>query len=61
VREIILAPVREHSRKPEEFRDRVEAYVGPDVRIAELFARSPRAGWAAWGNEVDKFQGAVPA
>jgi N6-adenosine-specific RNA methylase IME4 len=58
VREIILDPVREHSRKPESFRDRVEAYVGPDVRIAELFARSSRAGWSAWGNEVDKFQGA---
>lgn len=55
VREIILAPVREHSRKPEEFRDRVEQYVGPDIRIAELFARSSRPGWSAWGNEVGKF------
>lgn len=58
VREIILSPVREHSRKPEEFRDRVEAYVGPGIRIAELFARSSRPGyWEAWGNEVDKFEG----
>lgn len=57
VREIILSPVREHSRKPEEFRDRVEAYVGPDIRIAELFARSPRSGWDSWGNQVDKFEG----
>lgn len=59
VREIILSPVREHSRKPEEFRDRVEAYVGPDIRIAELFARSPRAGWDCWGNEVGKFEAAA--
>jgi N6-adenosine-specific RNA methylase IME4 len=55
VREIILSPVREHSRKPEEFRDRVEAYVGPGIRIAELFARSSRPGWDAWGNETTKF------
>lgn len=54
VREVILSPVREHSRKPEEFRDRVEAYVGGG-RIVELFARSPRPGWDAWGNETDKF------
>lgn len=55
VREIIMAPVREHSRKPDEFRDRVEAYVGPGIRIAELFARSTRPGWDCWGNEVEKF------
>lgn len=55
VREIILSPVREHSRKPEEFRDRVEAYVGEGVRIAELFARSTRSGWDSWGNETGKF------
>lgn len=56
VREIIMSPVREHSRKPEEFRDRVEAYVGGAVRIAELFARSSRPGWDAWGNETGKFE-----
>lgn len=55
VREIIMSPVREHSRKPEEARDRVEQYVGPNVRIAELFAREPRRGWDAWGLETDKF------
>lgn len=55
VREIIMSPVREHSRKPEVFRDRVEAYVGSGIRIAELFARSSRPGWDAWGNETSKF------
>lgn len=55
VREIIMSPVREHSRKPEVFRDRVEAYVGPEIRIAELFARSSRLGWDSWGNETSKF------
>jgi N6-adenosine-specific RNA methylase IME4 len=58
VREIILAPVREHSRKPVEFRERVERYIGPDVRpIAELFSREDRPGWHTWGLETGKFSG----
>jgi N6-adenosine-specific RNA methylase IME4 len=53
VREIILAPVREHSRKPEEFYHRARQYAaGPYL---ELFARQARPGWDAWGNEVGKF------
>jgi N6-adenosine-specific RNA methylase IME4 len=53
VRELILAPRREHSRKPEEFFRRVERYC--DGPYLELFAREHRPGWAAWGDEVDKF------
>ena len=57
VREVILAPVREHSRKPDEFYRRVQQYCqGPYV---ELFARERRPGWDAFGNEVDKFPGEV--
>lgn len=53
VREIILSPVREHSRKPDEAYRRVERYcVGPYL---ELFARTQREGWSAWGNETAKF------
>jgi N6-adenosine-specific RNA methylase IME4 len=53
VRQAIVAPRREHSRKPEEARERIEALVaGPYL---ELFARSERAGWTSWGNEVGKF------
>lgn len=53
VREIILSPRREHSRKPEEARERIERYCdGPYV---ELFARDQRQGWDAWGNETAKF------
>lgn len=53
VRELILAPVREHSRKPDEQYDRIERYcAGPYV---ELFARRERPGWAAWGNQTDHF------
>ncbi|MDE2105270.1 MAG: hypothetical protein KGL39_49045 [Patescibacteria group bacterium] len=53
VREIILAPVREHSRKPDEQYRRVERYC--DGPYLELFARQERAGWSAWGNQTDKF------
>lgn len=53
VREIIMAPVREHSRKPDEMFRRVERYcAGPYL---ELFARSRRANWESWGMEVGKF------
>ena len=53
VRELILAPRREHSRKPDEFYSRVEAYcAGPYL---ELFAREQRPNWARWGLEKDKF------
>jgi|SRR5215471_16847418 len=53
VRQAIIEPRREHSRKPECVYGRIERLVaGPYV---ELFARTRRAGWDAWGNEVDKF------
>jgi N6-adenosine-specific RNA methylase IME4 len=58
VREIIMAPVREHSRKPDEAAARIERYCdGPYV---ELFARQSRPGWDNWGNEVSKFDGERP-
>lgn len=53
VREIILSPVREHSRKPEEAAARIERYC--DGPYLELFARAERPGWTVWGNETDKF------
>lgn len=53
VRELIVAPVREHSRKPDEAIDRIERlYGGP---YCELFSRQQRAGWSSWGNEINKF------
>lgn len=57
VREIILSPVREHSRKPEEAASRVQRYC--DGPYLELFARAPRDGWTVWGNEIDKFEAAA--
>lgn len=53
VRQIIRAPRREHSRKPDEIYGRIEALVGGPY--LEMFARQRRPGWDAWGNEVDKF------
>ncbi len=51
VRKLIVSPRREHSRKPNEVYDRVEALcVGPYL---ELFARSRREGWDSWGLESD--------
>jgi N6-adenosine-specific RNA methylase IME4 len=53
VRQGIIAPRREHSRKPDGIHERIERLVaGPYL---ELFARQTRAGWTSWGNEVGKF------
>ncbi len=47
----IISPRREHSKKPEETRDRIVQLVGDIPRI-ELFARQKTEGWDVWGNEV---------
>ncbi len=47
VRKLIVSPRREHSRKPDEAYERIEALCeGPYL---ELFARFPRDGWDSWG------------
>ena len=51
MKQIIFAPRREHSRKPDEVRDRIIKLVGDLPRI-ELFARQKVEGWDVWGNEV---------
>lgn len=54
VRQGIIEPIREHSRKPDGIHERIERLVaGPYI---ELFARSTRPGWTAWGNETKKFE-----
>lgn len=54
VRQSIIAPRREHSRKPDGIHDRIERLVaGPYL---ELFARQKRNGWTVWGNQTDKFR-----
>jgi N6-adenosine-specific RNA methylase IME4 len=53
IHEIIIAPRREHSRKPIETHHRIERYcAGPRL---ELFARESRDGWTTWGNQAGKF------
>lgn len=51
VRQFIEAKIREHSRKPDEARDRLVQLYG-DVPRIELFARQTFDGWDSWGNEV---------
>jgi N6-adenosine-specific RNA methylase IME4 len=46
---IITAPRRGHSEKPDAFYDLVER-VSPESRV-ELFARRARFGWDYWGDE----------
>lgn len=50
---LIIAPRREHSRKPDEIYPRTEALCG-GPRL-ELFARTTRPGWTAWGNQTERF------
>lgn len=52
IHQVIISPVEEHSKKPEEARRRIEALLG-DVPRLELFARRPSPGWDVWGNEVE--------
>jgi N6-adenosine-specific RNA methylase IME4 len=49
---IIEAPRhREHSRKPDDGYELIEAMY-PNLPKVELFARRERLGWDAWGNEL---------
>lgn len=59
VREIILSPVREHSRKPDEAYERVQRYC--DGPYLDLFARERRPGWDFWGDQTSKFVSAIAA
>jgi site-specific DNA-methyltransferase (adenine-specific) len=49
----IISPIREHSRKPDEVRTKIEKLYGNIPRI-ELFARTRIEGWDVWGNEIDE-------
>jgi N6-adenosine-specific RNA methylase IME4 len=53
---LLSAPVREHSRKPDEFYQLVEALC-PGSKL-EVFARQQRPGWIVWGAESEKFDAA---
>ena len=52
VHQVILSHIEEHSRKPQEARERIVRLMG-DVPRIELFARTRPEGWDVWGNEVN--------
>lgn len=52
VHSIVEARVREHSRKPDQVRERIVELMG-DVPRVELFAREKDSGWDSWGDEVE--------
>jgi N6-adenosine-specific RNA methylase IME4 len=49
---LIVSPLQEHSKKPDETRLKILKLMGDLPRI-ELFARQRVKGWHCWGNEVD--------
>lgn len=49
--QIVESQIREHSRKPDEVRNKIVELCG-DVPRIELFARQQVEGWDCWGNEV---------
>lgn len=59
-RQVNIIPVqkREHSRKPDEAYEIIEACsLGPYL---ELFARGTRPGWTAWGNQAEEYEPTWP-
>ena len=51
VHQFIISPIEQHSKKPDEARDKILALMG-DLPRVELFARQKTPGWDAWGNEI---------
>lgn len=52
IHQFIISPIEEHSKKPDEARERIVRLMG-DLPRAELFARQETPGWDVWGNEVN--------
>jgi N6-adenosine-specific RNA methylase IME4/ParB-like chromosome segregation protein Spo0J len=50
VSSVISIPRSEHSAKPVDFYEIIEKFY-PALPKIELFCRSPREGWAVWGNQ----------
>ena len=47
----MISHIEQHSRKPDEVRDKIVKLMGDQPRV-ELFARQQTPGWDVWGNEV---------
>jgi len=52
VHQVVISPIEEHSKKPNEVRNRIIQLMG-DLPRVELFARQAPPGWEVWGNQVD--------
>lgn len=52
VKQVVLSPLKRHSEKPDEVRDRIVQLCGDIPRI-ELFARKRIIGWDAMGDELE--------
>ena len=50
--QFLISPLRGHSQKPDEAREKIVELLG-DLPRLELFARSKADGWDVWGNEVE--------
>jgi N6-adenosine-specific RNA methylase IME4 len=53
IRNLIVSPVQEHSRKPDEMHRNLERMF-PSVPRCELFARRPTPGWDVWGDQLEQ-------
>ena len=53
VHSVIDTPIEEHSKKPNEVRERIVKLMGNVPRI-ELFSRQQVEGWDCFGNEIDE-------
>ena len=49
--QFLISPLRGHSQKPDEAREKIVELMG-DLPRLELFARNKADGWDVWGNEV---------
>ena len=52
IHQFIISPIEQHSKKPDETKDKIVTLMGDIPRI-ELFARQETPGWDVWGNEVE--------
>lgn len=55
---VVMSKIEEHSKKPDEVRDKIVQLVGNESKKIELFSRKDDSiGWDVWGNETGKFNG----
>jgi len=51
ISQMIISPLREHSRKPDEVREKIVKLCG-DLPRLEMFCRYPAPGWDSWGDQI---------